>query len=195
LDLPAQSISTMSGDDQDLLRRMLAGEEEAFTVLYRRRQSGVYRFCMHMSGSVAIAEEVTQEVFLTLIREGTRYDASRGSVAAYLHGVARNHVLRHLGKDREHVPIEEESESSAWAAPGDTLRDLTRSETIESVRQAVLALPPSYREAVVLCDLEEMSYADAAAALNCAVGTVRSRLHRGRALLVEKMRAGKGAFA
>jgi RNA polymerase sigma-70 factor (ECF subfamily) len=60
---------------------------------------------------------------------------------------------------------------------------------IASVRQAVLALPPHYREVVVLCDLHEMSYADAAEALGCAVGTVRSRLHRARALLVEKLRA------
>jgi RNA polymerase sigma-70 factor (ECF subfamily) len=64
---------------------------------------------------------------------------------------------------------------------------------IASVRQAVLALPPHYREVVVLCDLHEMSYADASLALGCAVGTVRSRLHRARALLVERLRAYQAA--
>jgi len=68
-------------------------------------------------------------------------------------------------------------------------RDLARDETIRALRRAILALPAGYREAVVLCDLHEMSYADAANALGCAVGTVRSRLHRARALLAERMAA------
>ena len=82
-----------------------------------------------------------------------------------------------------------------WAAAEDTLGDLTRGETIESVRRAVLALPTAFREVVVLCDLHEMSYAEAAAALGCAVGTVRSRLHRARGMLLERMKAKKRAFA
>src|SRR5260370_7526161 len=90
---------------------------------------------------------------------------------------------------------EPDSESAQWTAKEDTLGDLTRGETIESVRQAVLALPPNFREVVLLCDLHEMSYVDAAAALDCAVGTVRSRLHRARGMLLEKMKAGKRAFA
>ena len=66
--------------------------------------------------------------------------------------------------------------------------DPVRNETIGRVRQAVLSLPANYREVVVLCDLQEMSYEEAAAALRCAIGTVRSRLHRGRSLLMEKLR-------
>jgi RNA polymerase sigma-70 factor, ECF subfamily len=76
-------------------------------------------------------------------------------------------------------------------AEDDPLADLTRSEMIESVRQAVMALPAHYREVVVLCDLHEMSYAEAAQVLSCAVGTIRSRLHRARYLLIEKLRATK----
>jgi RNA polymerase sigma-70 factor (ECF subfamily) len=71
------------------------------------------------------------------------------------------------------------------------LEDLSRTETIESVRRSVLALPERYREVVVLCDLQEMSYVEAAEVLGCAVGTVRSRLHRARALLIEKLRPAK----
>jgi len=69
---------------------------------------------------------------------------------------------------------------------------LAQTERLEILRRAVLALPPAYREVVVLCDLDERDYAEAAGILGCAIGTVRSRLHRARALLAEKMRAPKG---
>lgn len=185
-------LSTLS--DDELLRLVRAGDEEAFLVLYRRRQSGIYRFALRMSGSESVAEDVTQEVFLTLIQGDGNYDAARGSFSSYLFGVARNQVFKRFEKERALAPIvenDEEQETSTLdglIAFADPLADLTRRETIESVRQAVLALPPHYREVVVLCDLHEMSYADTAAALGCAVGTVRSRLHRGRALLVERLR-------
>jgi RNA polymerase sigma-70 factor (ECF subfamily) len=68
------------------------------------------------------------------------------------------------------------------------LEDLTRAETIESVRKAVLSLPPKYREVVVLCELQDLSYVETAEILDCAIGTIRSRLHRARALLLEKLR-------
>jgi RNA polymerase sigma-70 factor (ECF subfamily) len=182
--------------DRDLLERAQAGDEESFAELYRRRQGSVYRFALHMSGRSTVAEEVTQEVFLAVIREAGRFDPERGSFLAYLFGIARNHVLRHLERDRCYVQIEDdpESDGSHWTAREDTLGDLTRGEAIESVRQAVLALPRNFREVVALCDLHELSYAEAAVALGCAVGTVRSRLHRGRGMLLEKMKAAKRAF-
>ncbi|MEA2175244.1 MAG: polymerase sigma-70 factor, subfamily [Blastocatellia bacterium] len=180
--------------DDALLRQMLAGDEDAFVTLYRRRQGGVYRFALQMCGSEPIAEDVTQEVFMVLMREAHRYDTSRGSVAAYLYGIARNHVLRHLHRDRNSVQMVDETDEDGAAlaalmvAEDDPLGDLTRSETIESVRQAVLGLPAHYREVVVLCELHEMSYAEAAEVLGCAVGTIRSRLHRARALLLDRLR-------
>jgi RNA polymerase sigma-70 factor (ECF subfamily) len=182
--------------DADLLERAMGGDEESFAILYRRRQGAVYRFALQMSGRRSVAEEVTQEVFLVVIREGDKFDPGRGSLMAYLYGVARNCVLRCLDRDRVYVPMGEEpdGEGAQWTSKEDTLSELTRGETIESVRQAVLALPANFREVVVLCDLHEMSYAQAAAVLDCAVGTVRSRLHRARGMLLEKMRAGKRAF-
>lgn len=183
-----------SASDCELLQRMMEGDEESFISLYRRRQSSVYRFALQMSGSATIAEDVTQEVFMMLMREAANYDAGRGTVAAYLYGIARNFVLRRIEKERRFVSMIEESEESEFQASenfialNDPLGDLTRSETIEAVRQAVLALPARYREVVVLCDLHEMSYTEAASALDCKVGTVRSRLHRGRCLLAEKLR-------
>jgi RNA polymerase sigma-70 factor (ECF subfamily) len=177
----------------DLLRRIEAGEEDAFVALYRQRSGGVYRFALQMSGSESIAEDVTQEVFMVLMRDAGKFDPTRGSLAAYLYGIARNHVLRVLARDRAFVPFAEEDGDEVSAheliiAQDDPLGDLTRRETIQRVRDAVLALPPHYREVVVLCEMHEMNYADAAATLNCAVGTIRSRLHRGRAMLIEKLR-------
>lgn len=183
--------------DHDLLKRALGGDEAAFTTLYRRRQGCVYRFALQMSGRPGLAEEVTQEVFLTVIRDAGRFDPGRGSLLAYLYGIARNHVLRGLERERSHVQLDDDSDchGSPWTAREDTLGDLTRGETIESVRRAVLALPANFREVVVLCDLHEMSYVEAAAVLGCVVGTVRSRLHRARGMLLEKLKATKRAFA
>jgi len=180
--------------DDELLRLMSAGDEQAWALLYRRHQGGIYRFALRMSGSEAVAEDVTQEVFMVLLRETQHYDSTRGSLVSYLYGIARNQVLRLLERNRAYLLTIDDPEDEASPAherlitESDPLGDLARQEMIEAVRQAVLSLPPHYREVVVLCDLQEMSYAEAALVLGCAVGTVRSRLHRARALLVEKLR-------
>jgi RNA polymerase sigma-70 factor (ECF subfamily) len=190
---------SITPSDGELLRLVSAGDEEAFVTLYRQRQGGVYRFALQMSGSVTIAEDVTQEVFMVLMRDSHGYDATRGSLAAYLYGIARNHVLRCLDRNRPFVPMADgEADEAAGAideqlvAQDDPLGELARNETIAAVRQAILALPSHYREVVALCDLHELSYNEAAEILGCAVGTVRSRLHRARALLVERLRSTSG---
>ncbi len=179
-------------NDNDLLRLMMAGDEEALSVLYRRRQGSVYRFAMQMSGSRSIAEDVTQEVFLFLMREGHIFDATKGTVGAFLLGVARVYVRRRLRAEHRLEPLGDDSDDDDlfMQATADVcpLEDLTRAETIDSVRKAVLSLPPKYREVVVLCELQDVSYGETAEILGCAIGTVRSRLHRGRALLLAKLR-------
>ena len=182
-------LESPSHSDGDLLRLLSGGDETAFLEFYRRHQGLVYRFALQMSGKTEIAEEVTQDVFMVVMRSGARYDAERGSVAASLYGIARNIVLRALERERPYVTTLDEADSVY--VDGDLLGDLARNERVETLRKAVLALPPAYREVVVLCDLHERDYAEAAAALGCAIGTVRSRLHRARALLMEKMRAGE----
>jgi RNA polymerase sigma-70 factor (ECF subfamily) len=178
---------TQQSDDA-LLHLAAGGDEEAFTALYRRRQAGIYRFALHMSGSVGLAEEVTQEVFITLVRNMRGFNPARGTVQQYLYGIARNYVLRGLERDGNYVALDEEAEDLLRS---DTclLGDLTKSETVDNVRRAVLSLPPAYREAVVLCDLQELSYAEAASILDLPIGTVRSKLSRGRALLIDKLSA------
>jgi RNA polymerase sigma-70 factor (ECF subfamily) len=185
----------MTSSDAELLRLMVAGDEQAFTALYRRHQGFIYRFALLMSGRAHIAEEVTQEVFLALLRQAHRYDPARGSLPAYLCGTARNQVLRLLERERPYVQLVEEVDEGE-AVPlaqlitgDDPLNDCARKEAIKLVRQAVLALPARYREVIVLCDFLELSCAEAALALDCPVGTVNSRLHRGHALLLKKLRA------
>lgn len=181
-----------NSSDEELFRLIKAGDENAFTTLYRRRHLSVYRFAFQMTGCKAIAEDVTQEVFLKLMFEPNQYDPSKGSLSAYIYGIARYQVLRRLRKDRGLVPIEAEDAnefvSEHLVADSDPLGDLTRNETIEALRESILALPEHYREAVVLCDLHEMSYAESAEVLGCSIGTIRSRLHRGRSMLARKMR-------
>lgn len=145
---------------------------------------------MHVTGSAALAEDIVQEVFLALIRGDLGYRPERGSLGSYLLGVARKLVLRYLDGSRRNVALDgdlEEVPAPELAMNRDPLADLTLREGLEALRRAVAALPRRYREVVALCDLEEIDYAEVALILGCPIGTVRSRLHRARALLHEKL--------
>ena len=176
-------------NDYELLQRMKTGDEEAFVALYRRRQGNVYRFALRMCGSESIAEDVTQEVFMVLMREAEKFDARRAQLTTWLIGIARNQVLKHLERNRRWVAFSDDDDSMDFIDSGaDPFAAFAHKLTVEKVRQAVLTLPPHYREVVVLCELQEMSYAETADVLGCAIGTVRSRLHRGKAILSETLR-------
>jgi len=181
-------------DDRDdvLLRRSAKGDQDAFALLYRKYQAPLYRFALRMTGQSWAAEEIVQEVFLIVIREPRKFDPNRGTLGGFLYGVARNRVMKHLERSPRDLPLTEETDDGF--SP-DTLasKEMTPVEWAElherraRVRAAVLDLPVEFREAVVLCELEEMSYEEAASTLDCPVGTIRSRLHRGRALLLAKL--------
>ena len=178
--------------DDVLLRRAARGDEEAFTLLYRRNQAALYRFALRMTGSAWTAEEIVQDVYMTLIRDPKKYDPARGSVGALLFGIARNRVMKHLERTPREVSLEEKNQDGAGG--GGPLQDnftpanwIETQERMRQVRTAVHDLPPEFREAVVLCELEEMSYEEAAQMTGCPIGTIRSRLHRGRALLLAKL--------
>lgn len=181
--------------DEDLLRRMGAGDDEAFRSFYLRHQRPIYRFALHMTGRPEAAEEVVQEAFMTLIHEIPKFDSARGTPQAFLFGIARNHVRRLVESDRRFVPLAEDDlqvragQASLSYGLGESVSDdLARAEIIERVRRAVLALPEHYREAVTLCDLQGFDYSAAAATLDCPIGTVRSRLARAREMLLARLR-------
>jgi RNA polymerase sigma-70 factor, ECF subfamily len=171
--------------DGELLQLSSKGSEDAFLTLFRRHEGPVFRFALHMSGRRETAEEVTQEVFLTLLSGEKLYAEVRGALQGYLIGVARNKVRRHLAATRVFDSAKLGQPSSSGP---DLLEDLSKGQEIEGLRSAILSLPPNYREVVVLCDLQDVTYAQAAQQLGCAVGTVRSRLHRARAILSAKLR-------
>ena len=178
--------------DDVLLRRAAKGEEEAFTLLYRRHQAAMYRFALRMTGNIWAAEEIVQDVFMILMRDPKKYDAARGALGAFLYGVARNRVMKHLERLPREISLEEKNEDGTGS--GIVLQDSAtpamwaeKRERRQQVRAAVLELPVEFREAVVLCELEELSYEEAAQMAGCPIGTIRSRLHRGRALLMAKL--------
>ena len=178
--------------DEVLLQRSAAGDEDCFTQLYRRHQAPLFRFALRMTGNAWAAEEIVQDVFMTLVRDPRKYDSGRGTVGAFLYGVARNRIMKHLERAPRDLQLPENGDDGYAVLP-QTIDMRTPAysaelgERRERVRAAVLELPAEFREAVVLCLLEELSYEDASRVLDCPIGTIRSRLHRGRALLLAKL--------
>jgi RNA polymerase sigma-70 factor (ECF subfamily) len=178
--------------DDILMAGIAEGRTEAFTALFRRRQADVYRFALHMTGVPAVAEDVTQDVFVLVMRDAARYVPGRSTVVAWLCGIARNCARQRLERDRRLESLQDKATANDENLPvvePDPIADLARAARVALLRKAVLALPVKYREVVVLCDLQELSYADAADVVGCAVGTVRSRLHRARELLAARLAA------
>jgi RNA polymerase sigma-70 factor, ECF subfamily len=176
--------------DADLMRRTAAGDREAFETLYRTHHATVYRFARLMTGSTSTAEDIVQEVFLALMRDAARYDPARASLPTYLYGSARHHTRRRLLRDRLMVRLDDQADLCLRASSSTAADDLIKQRDVQDLRRAIVRLPARYREVIVLCDLQDVSYADAAQALGCALGTVRSRLHRARHLLADKLQRG-----
>src|SRR5262245_14533436 len=184
----AQCLSEV--DDAGLLEGARRGDASAFSGLFSRYQGPIFRYAAHMCGRDA-ADDIVQETFLAILRGHGQYDPARGAVAGYLFGIARHLVLKRMTV-REMVGFDgdwDEMVSDAELDRATVLDSMTREETIATVRLAIKSLPPLYREAVVLCELQEMSYEAAAGIAACPVGTIRSRLHRAKALLTAKLSA------
>ena len=177
-------------DDAELLERARRGDENAFSQLFGRHQGAICRYAVHMCGPEA-GDDIVQETFLAVLRQRGRTDAPRTTVAGYLFGIARHLVLQRLGS-KYGAPFADAGDEDVNLVASDALTaldDLTRAETIATVRAAVQSLPPMYREVVVLCGLQDLDYAAAADVVQCPVGTIRSRLSRARALLAAKLEA------
>ena len=177
-------MNETDSSDAELIHAIVLGSQDAFVELYRRWQHDVYRFAYAMAKSGGVAEDVTQDVFLNLLQNARRFDPSRGTVRAWLFGCARHAILDRLRSERRWVHDLPDEGSEACQSEQRVLEQ----QRLGKLHAAIVDLPFEYREAIVLCELEEMSYAEAAVVLACPIGTVRSRLHRARALLVARLR-------
>ena len=158
-----------------------------FQAVFDEHKDAVHRFAWRMSSSPAAAEDITQDVFLALLRHPGRFDPGRGSLRAFLLGVARNLALKRWRGEHRFEPL---GDDTFVAEP----LDVERGEIGEIVGRAVGALPPLQREVVILKEYEDLSLEEIAHAVGAEVGTVKSRLHRARENL-RKMLAPLNALA
>jgi RNA polymerase sigma-70 factor (ECF subfamily) len=180
--------------DALLVSRLAAGDRSALAPIFSRYKDRIYRFALVFCASRDLAADVTQETFLQLALQPNRFDAASGALGAYLCGVARN-VARRMTREETRMDASDDIESLAESlhyAEADVTTPLTRilkDELADAVRAALRALPAHYREALILVELQEESYASAATILQVPIGTVRSRLARGKAQLVAVLTA------
>jgi RNA polymerase sigma-70 factor (ECF subfamily) len=179
--------------DTDLLRAMRGGDADAFAALYRRHQGPLYRFALLRCGSLDTAADVVQETFMGLMTERFRFDPLRGPLQAFLFGVARNLILKLEEVRQRHVALpdadtdEDDGDADALQEDASPLARLLDNEAAEQVRRALAQLAPHYRDVVILYEMHELSYAEIADICQVDIGTVRSRLSRGRAALAKRL--------
>jgi RNA polymerase sigma-70 factor, ECF subfamily len=178
--------------DERLLEQAASGDETAFAVIYERHRGLVFRFAYRLSQSREMAEEITHDCFLGLIKEPQRFktDKQTASLRTYLCAAARNLVFKRLRRAGAETVIDDFSERLAAAESQEPLRLLLDAEASEAVRKAISELPPLQREALILFEYEEMSLAEIAEVVGADVGTVKSRLHRAR----ERLRAALAPY-
>jgi RNA polymerase sigma-70 factor (ECF subfamily) len=177
--------------DTDLLRQLRSGNAAAFQALYRRHQGPLYRFAMLRSGSPDTAADVVQEVFMGLLTDSLRFDPLRGALPNFLFGVARKLILKleHPRQREDSLPEDDDEDADPGSEALEPLARLLSDELAEQVRRAIALLPPHYRDAVILFELHELSYLEIAEICQVDIGTVRSRLSRGRAAMAKRLAA------
>ena len=169
--------------DDDLVRRFRAGEPDAFTELVRRHQQRVYSLCLRMLGEADAAADVAQDTFLTVLRklEGFRGEAA---FTTWLHRVAVNACYDELRRKRRRPILHVLSDDAPEHEPGPPVADHADEVIGTSDAAAALAsIPEEFRAAVVLADVQDLPYEQIAEVLAVPVGTVKSRVHRGRVAL------------
>lgn len=180
--------------DTELLRRTHDGQADAFTALYRRHQGPLYRYALLRCGARDSAADIVQEAFMGLLTGRFAYDPLRGQLPHFLFGVARNLALQLDAAQGRHASLPEPDDDGApdLESASDAAGPLTRlldNEAAEEVRRALSLLPPHYRDPVILAELHDLSYLEIATVCQVDIGTVRSRLSRGRAALARRLHA------
>lgn len=179
-------MKTTNGEDADCVARIVAGDGAALRPIYERHGRALLRFAAAMCGSRQCAEDLVHDTFVELMREPGNFDPARGSLFAYLCGVLRHRISHHHRQQRRWLPLADEDATCHHDGTGPA-DEIARSELTAAFRRVMLELPLPHREVIALCDLEELPYTTVASILDCPVGTVRSRLHRARALLTLRL--------
>jgi RNA polymerase sigma-70 factor (ECF subfamily) len=193
-------MSESPRDDAALVEALAGGDGEAARELYRRHCGPILRFALAMTESRAAAEDIVHDTFVELLQRPGNYEFERGSLRAFLYGIARHRIAKLARAAVVTPPAPRREENPPGVLAGGEQAELTvaagtpedqaeRSQDIERLRAAIMALPLVYREVIAWCDLEEVPYATVADILDCPIGTVRSRLHRARGLLTEAFRS------
>ena len=184
----------MQISDAELAKGCLAGDHAAWETIVRRHHQRIYNLAYRFTGRFDEAEDLTQEIFLKVYRSLSSYRPESGALITWIVRVARNHMIDHYRKfkvERSRTgPLEVEYEKAEenpprYAGPAEALE---KRELSERVHRALLRVSEDLREAVILRDLEEFSYEEIAEMLKVPVGTVKSRINRGRAELARIMR-------
>ncbi|HEY1874818.1 MAG TPA: sigma-70 family RNA polymerase sigma factor [Steroidobacteraceae bacterium] len=193
-------MSESPTDDALLVEAMAGGDAEAAREIYQRHCQPILRFALTMTDSRAAAEDIVHDTFVELLQRPGNYDPERGSLRAFLYGIARHRIAKSWraaviapqgsARDEDGHGRHATATPAELAAPAGTPQDQAeRSQDIERLHAAIAALPLVYREVIAWCDLGEVPYATVADILDCPIGTVRSRLHRARAVLGEAFRS------
>ena len=175
--------ATVHMNDSECMAQISRGDPQALRVLYERHGRALLRFSAAMCRSRQAAEDMVHDTFVALMREPNLFDPAQGNVFGYLCGVLRHRVSRHFRQQKRWVALDADNGDNSPADTHSPVDEIARSEVTIAFRRAMLELPLQHREIIALCDLEELPYATVARILDCPVGTVRSRLHRARALL------------
>lgn len=177
-------------NDSELLQRCRDGEQAAWRDLVTRHTRKVFALAYRFCGRVDEAEDLTQEIFVRVYQGLGRYQESDGVFPAWLMRVARNHSIDHYRRHKsERLHRAEGPEPIEDLASGDEgpERSLEREERVQLVHRALRSLPIELREVLILCDLQGEPYEEIAAALRIPLGTVKSRINRGRIELARRL--------
>jgi RNA polymerase sigma-70 factor, ECF subfamily len=178
-------------DPTSLVSRLARGDRQALELVYRAEGAEVYRYALAMCGNPAWSADATQDAFVQLAEHSAGYDASKGPLRAWLCGIARHKLLARWRDARGEAPPTDEEADETGAehdfAPASPEKELSRTQDNEALWRAIRQLPWGFREAVVLVDLQERSYAEAAQIAGVELNTLRTRLHRARQRLAQTL--------
>jgi RNA polymerase sigma-70 factor (ECF subfamily) len=166
--------------DELLLQKAIDGEQAAFLELYDRYRQPIFRFAYRLLGSVELAEDVTHDCFLSLIRKPENFRPERASLKTYLYAAARNLALKHFRNQGREAGMDELTEEPQESPRRGPLRRLLDEELAAHVREAVFSLPPLQREALILFEYEGLSLNEVAEIAGADAGAVKARLYRAR---------------